>query len=60
MPCNLQYNTTKYDYVSELAWKMVMFVHYYCARQFEEIGFDHSRLEYKLRQLFNRDIIHRW
>ena len=60
LPCNLQYNTTKYDYPTEAAWKVVMFVHYYCASQFEKAGFDHSRLEYKLRNLFNREIRHRW
>ena len=60
LPCDLQYNTTKYDYPTEVAWKVVMFVHYFCASQFENEGFDHSKLEFKLRSLFNREIRHRW
>jgi hypothetical protein len=58
--CDLQYNTTKYDYPTELAWKMVMFVHYFCSKEFALSGIDHSRLEYKLRMLFNRDVMNRW
>ena len=60
VPCELRFNTTKYDIPVEAAWKVVMFTHYFCARHFKDIGYDHSRYARKMEEFFNREIIHRW
>jgi len=61
VPCQVSSNTSvKFDYPVEAAWKLGLFTHYFCASHFNVTAFDHSRLEYKLRQLFNKEIITRW
>lgn len=60
LPKPIKINVEKFDLILELAWKLMIFIHYYCAESFNEFPSDLSILQHRWQALFAPDLIRRW
>lgn len=60
LPDKVKFNTEYFDLLLESAWKLMIFVHYYCADYFKEFPHDLSTLQQRWQELMAPDILTRW
>ncbi|CAG7838392.1 unnamed protein product [Allacma fusca] len=60
MPEYQTFDSERFDLVMEIAWKLIQFIHYFCAAEFEQNPADASYLVTGLERFFNADLTRRW
>jgi hypothetical protein len=60
MPEYQKFDSERFDLVMETAWKLIQFIHYFCAAEFEQNPADASYLVTGLERFFNADLTRRW
>jgi len=60
LPEKEAYSKELHDVVIEAVWKMISFVHYFCAEYFADAPFDYSALTQMYTGFLGEDIVYRW
>ncbi|CAG7817688.1 unnamed protein product [Allacma fusca] len=60
IPQELKFDSCKYDLVSEVTWKVILFSHYYCSRTMANFSQDQSEFYVTMERMFNPEVLMRY